>query len=77
MNSNQTNREYLTFDVSKGYPAADDLYYECLTCVDIVPSKPSDDIACKCKNVIIDVGYGRMDIGDVGKTRLFRLIKPR
>ena len=74
MNSDPKNRQYLPLDISKGYPAADDLYYECLTCGDIIPSKPNDDIACKCKNIIVDIGYGRMDIGDVAKARLFRQI---
>jgi hypothetical protein len=68
------NRQYLTFDPSKGYPANKDLYYECLKCGDVIPSIPKTETDCKCRNIMIDVGFSRMDIQDPAKVRLFRLI---
>jgi hypothetical protein len=73
MNSDPKNRQYLTFDPSKGYPTGKDLFYECLKCGDVIPSMPDDDIYCKCRNIMLDVGFSRMKIFDHSKVRLFRL----
>ena len=72
MNSDPKKRYYLTFDPSKGYPMGAELYYECLTCGDVIPSMPDDDISCKCRNIMLDVGFSRLVITDHAKARLFR-----
>lgn len=75
MNSDPKDRQYLTLDLSKGYPAGKDLYYECLKCGDVIPSLPDDDISCKCRNIMVDIGASRFKLYDPTKARLFRLIK--
>jgi len=75
MNTNSKNdREYLTFNPAKGYPADKTLFYECLDCNEVVPSMPNDNAHCKCRNIMIDIDYGRIDIQDVNKVRLFKRI---
>jgi len=64
-------RKYQTIEPDKGYPAGKNLYYECLVCGDVIPSRPDDDLSCKCRNIMIDVGYGRLKIQDHTKARLF------
>jgi hypothetical protein len=70
-----TKRIYQGFDPQKGYPFGKDLFYECLLCGDILPSEPADDTACKCRNIMIDVGYGRISIRYHGKVKLFRQVE--
>ena len=76
MNNDPKNREYLTFDPSKGYPTGTDLYYECLKCGDVIPSMPGHNTHCKCRNIMLDNDYGRLSIGDHSKLRLFRQMVP-
>lgn len=65
-------RTYLDFDPAKGYPAAKGLFYECLICGEVVPSLPDDDYAkCKCHNIYIERGYGRMAVSEPERIRLF------
>lgn len=71
MNPEKSNRKYRTFDPSVGYPAGAFLFYECLRCGDIVPSMPDDSAHCTCRNVMIDVDYGRISVQDVSQIRLF------
>ncbi len=65
-------REYLPIEPGKGYPAAGDLYYECMVCGEVIPSLPVDDTHCKCRNIMIDIGFSRMNIQDHSRARLFR-----
>ncbi len=67
-------RRYLRFDVTQGFPAGDNLYYECLRCSDFVPSLPDDNIACSCENIAIDVDYGRVHVDDPNKLRAFLVV---
>ncbi len=67
-------REYLEFDSAKGYPAASDLFYQCLRCGDIVPSIPEKATRCTCHNILVDVSYARMNILEPAKAKLFREI---
>ncbi len=68
---NIESRKYYSFDHSKGYPAKNDLYYECLKCNDIILSLPKDSISCSCKNISIDIDYGRISIKDSKQIKLF------
>lgn len=64
MDKIEKKRIYQTFDSQKGYPAGKNLYYECAKCGDVIPSLPTDSISCKCRNIHIDVDYGRVSIKD-------------
>ena len=64
-------RKYQAIEPDKGYPAGKNLYYECLVCGDVIPSIPDDDTSCKCRNIMIDVGFSRMVIDDPKKARFF------
>ncbi len=63
---------YLNFDHDAGYPAGDDIYYECLLCGESIPSVPSDHIGCRCGNVVVDVDYGRLSVGDLPHFKIYR-----
>lgn len=67
-------RRYLRFDATQGFPASDNLYYECLRCGDVVPSLPNDNIACSCENIAIDVDYGRVHVDDPSQLRAFLIV---
>lgn len=57
-------RKYLSFDPSKGYPAGENVYYECSLCGNILPSRPEENLACSCFNVVIDIEAGRLSVKD-------------
>ena len=69
------NRNYRTYDPSKGYPVGSNLFYECMMCSEIVPSTPTDSTYCSCRNIMIDVDYGRISIQDHSKARLFEIAR--
>ena len=60
----------IPFDPEQGYPAGDALFYECLNCGTIIPSLPPDSTTCYCRNISIDVGYGRLSIKEHAVARL-------
>lgn len=66
-----SKREYRAFDPNFGYPTGPDLFYECLRCGRVLASRPGDSTSCECRNIVIDVDYGRIAIRDVGQARLF------
>ena len=72
MKNDKESREYLNFSPSAGYPAGSDIFYECECCGSIIPSLPKDSIHCECRNIMIDVDYGRVSIHDISCIRLFR-----
>ena len=65
------DRNYLNADFSKGYPAGENIRYECGVCGDTLPSKPEHSVACKCRNVIIDVDAGRVAVKDASQVRAY------
>jgi hypothetical protein len=67
------NKTYVSFNPSAGYPAADNLYYECTKCGEVIPSIPKDNIMCSCRNILIDVDAGRISIKDHSKVKLFSI----
>ena len=71
MPNNENKRIYHSFNPSSGYPAGNDLFYECLKCGEVIPSLPKDSIACSCRNLSIDVDYGRVSIKDHNLVKLF------
>jgi hypothetical protein len=71
MNDENKKRSYHNFNPVNGYPAGSNLFYECLRCGEIVPSRPSDSTHCKCRNIMIDVDYGRIKIQDHAQIKLF------
>ncbi len=76
-NRQEFERDYILIEISfnpaQGYPAGDDLYYECLKCGELIPSFPQDNISCKCANISIDKDYGRMTIWDHALARAWNL----
>lgn len=67
----KTKREYRAFDPNLGYPTGPDLFYECLRCGRVLPSRPAECIQCDCRNIVIDADYGRIAIRDAAQARLF------
>jgi hypothetical protein len=68
-----SGRRYLEIDDSKGYPAGDAIRYECLACGDTLLSLPEHAVACKCRNLILDVEAGRFSVKDATKFRAYVL----
>ncbi|MGD0351443.1 MAG: hypothetical protein ABSB84_14185 [Verrucomicrobiota bacterium] len=64
-------RIYQHFDPAKGYPVGNDLYYECLTCGNVIPSMSKKNVRCACRNVAIDAASGRLTIQSNEKIKLF------
>lgn len=64
-------RQYIQFDPDLGYPAGEDIYYECLRCGDILHCAPPDSVMCKCRNIRIDVDAGRLAVAEVSEMRVF------
>ena len=71
MNNNQPKKSYLGFSPSAGYPAGSNLFYECQRCGESVLSRPPNSTHCKCRNVMIDVDYGRIKIQDPTQVKLY------
>lgn len=65
------DRNYLNFDFSKGYPAGTGIRYECGVCGSTLPSIPEHSVACKCRNVIVDVDAGRVAVKDNSKLKAY------
>ena len=63
----------LMFQSSAGWPAGADLYYQCGICGDIVASQPAESSMCTCRNIRIDIDYGRFAMG--GGDGSVRLLK--
>ncbi|MCJ9429157.1 hypothetical protein [Kordiimonas marina] len=64
-------RRYQRFDPALGYPAAAHFFYECAACGDVLPSKPEGDLRCRCGNIAIDTGAGRVSVKDEAKFKCF------
>lgn len=56
-----------TSNVRKGK----DIYYKCTICGDIIPSKPKDNIGCKCGNIFIDIDYHRLSIDNYNNFQIY------
>jgi hypothetical protein len=70
VSSKYVERHYIE-DSGEGYPASPDLFYECNICGDVLPSQPEISMSCRCGNVRIDSGYGRLALRDPTKMRIF------
>lgn len=64
-------KKYLNIDPARGYPAGDTIRYECLVCGDTLMSIPPHAVACKCRNVIVDVDAGRVTVKNATKFRAY------
>ena len=64
-------RCYLAIDPRVGYPAGPGLFLECRRCGEILPSMPEVSLACRCRNVRIDVDCGRIAVDNDCKVAVF------
>lgn len=69
------NKDIIPFDPRAGFPAGPGMYYECLKCGDVTPSAPSESWRCRCRNLAIDIDYGRFSADDESAIRLFKFLK--
>lgn len=56
-------------------PKGKDVYYKCMLCGDLIPSRPKDNVGCSCGNVFIDIDYFRLAIKDYSKFQAVKKIK--
>lgn len=71
MNNIKQKKIYHQFNTDSGYPAGNNLFYECLRCGEIIKSLPDDSVMCSCGNITIDVDYGRISIKEDNLVKLF------
>jgi hypothetical protein len=64
-------RRYLPFDSKSGYSGGPGVFYECIRCAEVLASLPPDSIMCSCRNIRIDVDYGRLAVSDETYLRVF------
>mgnify|MGYP001302904743 CR=1 FL=1 len=64
-------KRYLDFNPSNGFPAGEAVRYECLSCGDTLSSIPQHAVACRCRNVIVDVDAGRVTVKDMNNFRVY------
>lgn len=62
---------YLDATSSRGIPAGSSIRYECLACGETLPSRPEHSLACRCRNVIVDVDAGRVAVKNMTKFKAF------
>jgi len=72
MNSNEYEVILKNATDTRDIPKGTDLSYRCLSCGDVIPSIPKDNIACQCDNIYIDVDMWRLDVGDYEKMEVVR-----
>jgi hypothetical protein len=65
-------RKYFEIDVKEGYPFGKDVFYECKICDSIINSSPENLAKCKCQNIRIDMGIGRIIVRDNSKIKIFK-----
>ena len=65
------NRLYQDFNPDQEYPAKENLYYECLTCGNSIPSMSKSGVSCKCRNITIGAISHRPTIQNLDKVKLF------
>lgn len=65
-------KEYIDFNPTEGFPQGDDLFYECRSCKVEIPSRPAENLCCKCFNVFYDVDEGKFTVQDTSQLALFR-----
>ncbi len=69
--NNRDIKKYIDFNPNSGYPAGEKVFFECLECGDNMHSLPSDNMMCKCRNIRIDVDYGRISVKDHLKMKAY------
>lgn len=83
MESQEQLREEFTrvpvpYDLSRGYPTGEELYYECPECHFLMKSQPRDyhEAQCACRHLAIDIDWGRLAPRDQQRQpALFRLVR--
>lgn len=71
MCDSKEKRFYRSFNPEINYPTGNDLFYECCICGDVLPSLPKDNVSCSCRNIMIDIDYGRISIKKHEQAKLF------
>ena len=67
-------KEYIDYDPSRGHPAGEGLYYECVLCAGLVSSLPVPEVEhCSCGNLRKDMGRLSCRTGGDQAMRLARV----
>ena len=67
-------KKYLDADLARGFPVGGAIYYECLLCGGTIPSTPKHSVACRYRNVIVDVDAGRVAVKAPDSFRVYALM---
>lgn len=63
----------IRFNPKNGYPTGPTLYYRCKLCGVTIASQPIDSVGCRCRNIFIDIDYGRVSVDQDEKIELLDL----
>lgn len=74
--SDAGRRQYFSFNPASGYPAGENIYYECGGCGGVLKSRPEDSVHCECRNIMIDADYGRVSVRDHSLMKIFSIEAP-
>lgn len=64
-------RREIHFNPKRGWPSAEGLFYQCMRCGEVIPSKPAVCTGCRCRNIFIDVDAGRLAAEHEDEIKLF------
>lgn len=64
------SRIYQSFAPDKNLPVGEGIYYECLTCGNVVPSF-AKNARCKCQNIVVADGNQRPKVLNPEKVKIF------
>ena len=66
--------EEIKFNIKKGYPNGENVFYHCMRCNVRIPSKSERYHECKCGNLGLDGLYGRLIVEDNDSLKILRII---
>jgi ribosomal protein S26 len=64
-------RREIHFNPKRCWPSAEGLFYQCMRCGEVIPSKPAVCTGCRCRNIFIDVDAGRLAAEHEDAIKLF------
>ncbi|WP_157395771.1 hypothetical protein [Pseudomonas sp. GM48] len=68
-----TEKKYINFEASRGFPAGERIRYECEICGETLLSMPQNAAACKCRNIIVDADAGRISVKSPEKMKAYEV----
>jgi len=65
------SRIYQSFSPGENLPVGENIFYECSTCGNFVPSITKKNVSCKCQNITVEVTSKQPKIRNSEKIKIF------